>query len=281
MEAKASPTLAILLVIAISCSAVAQSAAGLAGTVKDDAGRPVANATVGWKNIASGQSGQTQSAADGTYSIPNLAAGEYEVSATAKGFNTRTQKVTVASGAAQTLDLAVTQALSVESLGFPTTQTQSNPKEQARLDKRSHMLKMHQRLGLITTVPLAATLITGTMAGGKATSSTGRNVHVALGATTAGLYFTTASFAIFAPKEHGTPTRGPIRLHKALAWIHGPGMVLTPILGAMAYQQKSRGEHVHGIAGAHGAVAVVTAGAYGAAILSVSLRLHRKKGQSD
>ncbi|HKN31814.1 MAG TPA: hypothetical protein VJX16_01080, partial [Terriglobales bacterium] len=69
-----------------------------------------------------------------------------------------------------------------------------------------------------------------------------------------------------------TPTRGPIRLHKALAWIHGPGMVLTPILGVMAYEQKSRGERVHGAASAHSAVAIVTAGAYGAALLSVSLK---------
>jgi len=58
-------------------------------------------------------------------------------------------------------------------------------------------------------------------------------------------------------------------------------MVLTPILGVMAYQQKSRGEHVHGLASAHAPVAIVTAGAYGAAILSVSLKLHRKSGQGD
>jgi hypothetical protein len=49
-------------------------------------------------------------------------------------------------------------------------------------------------------------------------------------------------------------------------------MILTPILGAMAYSQKSNGEKVHGIASAHGAVGVVTAGAYGAALLSVSLK---------
>ena len=79
-------------------------------------------------------------------------------------------------------------------------------------------------------------------------------------------------FAIRAPKIPGTETRGPIRLHKALAWIHGPGMILTPILGAMAFDEKSRGEKVHGIASAHGAVAIVTAAAYGAAILSVSIK---------
>ena len=81
-----------------------------------------------------------------------------------------------------------------------------------------------------------------------------------------------AYYAIRAPRIPGTVTRGPIRLHKALAFIHGPGMILTPILGAMAFDEKSRGEKVHGIASAHGAVAIVTAAAYGAAIMSVSIK---------
>ena len=156
-------------------------------------------------------------------------------------------------------------------LGFPTAQTQGSAQDQARLDKRSHMLKIHQRLGLITTIPLAATLLTGGLAGGKSTSSTGRDLHATLGTITAGMYITTAYYAIFAPKIAGTPTRGPIRLHKALAFIHGPGMILTPILGAMAFNQRNAGEKVHGIASAHGAVAAVTGIAYGLAILSVSV----------
>jgi hypothetical protein len=163
-------------------------------------------------------------------------------------------------------------APSVGDLGFPVDQTQGNPQDQARLNKRSHMLKIHQRLGLITTVPLVATLFTGGLAGGKSTSSTARDLHATLGSVTAGLYFTTAYFSIFAPRVPGTVTRGPIRLHKTLAWIHGPGMILTPILGAIAFDQKSRGEKVHGIASAHGAVAVITAGAYGLAIASVSFK---------
>jgi len=61
-------------------------------------------------------------------------------------------------------------------------------------------------------------------------------------------------------------------VHRALAWIHGPGMILTPILGAIAFDQKRKGEKVHGIASAHGAVAIVTAAAYGAAIISVSFK---------
>ena len=49
-------------------------------------------------------------------------------------------------------------------------------------------------------------------------------------------------------------------------------MILTPILGAMAYSQESKGQKVHGIAAAHGPVAIATAGAFGAALLSVSLK---------
>jgi hypothetical protein len=163
-------------------------------------------------------------------------------------------------------------APSLGDLEFPAEQTKPNPQQQALLDKRSHMLKIHQRLGLITAVPLVATVVTGSMAGGHSTSSSTRDLHAALGSTTAGLYIATAYYSIFAPKIKGTPTRGPIRLHKALAFIHGPGMILTPILGAVAFQQKSNGEKVHGIASAHAAVAYTTAIAYGAAIASVSFK---------
>ncbi len=61
-----------------------------------------------------------------------------------------------------------------------------------------------------------------------------------------------------------------IRIHQKLAWIHGTGMILTPILGALAYQQRSNGERVHGITSAHGTVGYITAGAYIVALLSVS-----------
>ncbi len=140
------------------------------------------------------------------------------------------------------------------------------------LDKRTHMLKIHQRMGLITTVPMLAAIFSSAGAGGKGSSTTGRDLHLALGAVAGDLYFITAYYAIRAPKPPGIETRGPIRFHKAMAWIHGPGMILTPILGALAYNQKNNGEKVHGIAAAHMPVAIVTAGAFGAALLSVSLK---------
>jgi hypothetical protein len=134
------------------------------------------------------------------------------------------------------------------------------------------MLKIHQRMGLITTIPLIATVATSLNAGGKNTSTASRDLHTALGGVTGDLYFITAYYAIRAPRVPGTETRGPIRFHKAMAWIHGPGMILTPILGIMAFDEKNKGEKVHGIASAHGPVAIVTAGAFGAALLSVSVK---------
>lgn len=164
------------------------------------------------------------------------------------------------------------QAPSLEDLGLSPAESKPDPQLQARLDKRTRMLKIHQRLGVITAIPMIATLATGFGAGGRSTSTSDRWAHLALGATTGDLYFTAAYFAIRAPGIPGTQRRGPIRIHRALAWIHGPGMILTPILGAMAFEQKSKGEKVHGIASAHGPVAIVTAGAFGAALLSVSLK---------
>jgi hypothetical protein len=167
---------------------------------------------------------------------------------------------------------SATSEPSLTDLGFPAEQTQGDAKQQALLDKRTHMLKIHQRMGLITTIPLIVTVATSLNAGGKNTSSASRDLHTALGAVTGDLYFITAYYAIRAPRVPGTETRGPIRFHKAMAWIHGPGMILTPILGIIAFDQKNKGEKIHGIASAHGPVAIVTAGAFGAALLSVSLK---------
>jgi hypothetical protein len=165
-------------------------------------------------------------------------------------------------------------APSLQDLGFSPAVTRGSAKMQALLNKRSHMLQIHQKLGLLTTIPLVATVFTGPGAKGHhglPGSATGRDVHEGLGALTADMYFTSAYFAVRAPKVPGIKTRGNVRLHKAMAWIHGPGMILTPVLGAIAFSQVSRGERVHGIAKYHSIVAYTTVGAYGVAILSVSL----------
>lgn len=268
--------LAFIVVSAILSGNLWPQAAGasLSGTVTSPVGAAVPNAKVSAKSVATGQTREAPANAYGVYELEDLPPGDYEISSTVEGTGTTTAKVTLTAGATQKLDLvlALPNAPSLSDLGFSASQTQANPAEQARLDKRSHMLKIHQKMGLITAAPLLATIITGFTAGGHQTSSSSRDLHVALGSTTAGLYFTTAYFAMFAPKIEGTQTRGPIRVHKALAWIHGPGMILTPILGALAFEQKSRGERIHGIARLHGPVAIITGAAYGAALLSVSVK---------
>lgn len=268
--------LAIVLLAAFSTlseAARAQAATALQGKVTDSSGAGVGSAKVLIKNVAHGNAITTQTDATGIYRVESLAPGNYEISVSANGFNVAESKATVTAGESQTVNVTLTAALSLQDLGISSAQTAGNPKEQARLNKRSHMLKIHQELGLITLGPLVATVATGFFAGGKptVTSSTDRDLHAALGSATAGLYFASAYYAIFAPKIHGTKTEGNIKLHKALALIHGPGMILTPILGAMAFSQRSQGERVHGIAHYHGQVAIATVGAYGAAILSVSL----------
>ena len=174
---------------------------------------------------------------------------------------------------------------SLQDLGITPSQTQGSAQQQALLDKRTHMLKVHQTLGLITVAPLAATLITGPMAKAKGkkgqtiTEPTDANLdtHIALGALTTGLYWTSAYYAAFAPRAPGAPKkRGGIRLHETLVWIHAPGMILTPALGIEAWKQENSGEKVHGLASAHGPVAWVTAGAYGASIIAVSWPIHLK-----
>jgi hypothetical protein len=290
----------VFLIVASFPSLMAQTAGtgALTGRVTDASGGAVSNVTVTTTSVDTGQVRNAITGTDGTYKFDLMPPGNYQVKFEATGFKpveipTATVKGTetaVLDGKLEAgeqtngkstptrqdnLPNAPSSSIkepSLQDLGFPVEQTQGDAKQQALLDKRTHMLKIHQRMGLITTIPLVAAIFSSPGAGGKSTSSTGRDLHLALGAVAGDLYGITAYYAIRAPRIPGTETRGPIRLHKALVWIHGPGMILTPILGAIAYDQKSKGERVHGIASAHLPVAIVTAGAFGAALLSVSVK---------
>ncbi len=172
-------------------------------------------------------------------------------------------------------------------LGFTPQQIMANADLQRKLNQRTHDLKVHQTLGLVTVVPLCATVIVAGGAKAKrnradptgppiAPSAGAVDLHAALGASTAALYGFTAYYAIAAPKIPGVKPKGAIKLHRDLVWIHAPGMILTPILGGMALSQENNGEKVHGIASAHSYVAWTTVGAYGASIVAVSWPLHLK-----
>lgn len=278
-------TVCLFVALAPFLMAQAGGTGVLAGKVSDASGAAVASVKVTAVNADSGQTRTMTTGTDGVYSFGALPPGNYRVKFEATGFgNLEIPSTAVPEFGRATVDGKLEPQQkpgepSLGDLGFTPDQTAGSAAAQARLDKRSHMLKIHQRLGLITVAPLVATLILANGAkGNKGTSTSapasasGREIHAAVGGLTAGMYLTTAAFAIFAPKVPGTATRGSIRLHKALALIHGPGMILTPILGALAYQQRSNGQKVTGIASAHGAVGAITGIAYGAAMLSVMIK---------
>ena len=283
--------------LALSAAAQTVDTGVLTGTVTDASGAVVANVTVTATSIDTGQTRSVTTGEDGSFRF-DAPRGSYRLKFEAAGFTTsEVASATVEGTAPSVVDKKLeandqvnvkppaqqenlpnapypssNTAPSLADLGLTPEQTQGNAREQALLDKRTHMLKIHQRVGLITTIPLVATVILGPGAGGKSEGTATRDLHVALGALTGDLYGITAYYAIRAPRIKGTQKRGPIRFHEAMAWIHGPGMILTPILGAMAFSQKNNGEKVHGLAAAHGPVGIVTAGAFGAALLSVSVK---------
>lgn len=78
------------------------------------------------------------------------------------------------------------------------------------------MLKIHQRMGLIKTIPLIATVILGTGAGGKSEGTAARDLHLALGSLTGGLYGITAYYAIRDP-EFPEP-ESAVRLNFTKRW---------------------------------------------------------------
>ena len=291
--------LAIWLLLQLVPSLIAQTAGMgvLTGRIVDSSGNPVANATVTVTSVDNGQARSATTGTDGSYRFDDLPLGSYRMKLEAAGFQTLEIPSATVDGtkpsvvdeklqvsAPTTIKPTLEQqdnlptapsgstAPSLSDLGLTPEQTQGNAREQALLDKRTHMLKIHQRMGLITTIPLIATVILGPGAGGKSEGTATRDLHVALGSLTGDLYGITAYYAIRAPRIPGTKKRGPIKFHEAMAWIHGPGMIATPILGIMAFDQKNKGEKVHGAASAHGPVAIVTAGAFGAALLSVSVK---------
>jgi hypothetical protein len=149
----------------------------LTGKVADASGGVLANVTVTATSVDTGQTQSTITGTEGTYKV-DLQPGNYRVKFEAADLKTvETSAVTVDGARTTNLDEKLvgepvdgkptpasqdnlpnapsssTTAPSLEDLGISPAQTQGSVQDQARLDKRTHMLKIHQRLGLITLAP--------------------------------------------------------------------------------------------------------------------------------
>ena len=81
------------IVIATSMAALGQAGrGGISGLITDGTGAVVPGATVTLTDIATGAKLTTVSTGAGLYSFVSLAPGSYEVTASAKGFDTVVQK---------------------------------------------------------------------------------------------------------------------------------------------------------------------------------------------
>jgi hypothetical protein len=88
----------------------AQSVAGsqLSGVVRDASGAAVPGATVTVTKTDTGQARTAQSGADGSYTLPNLPVGPYELKVTLTGFNTHVQSgIVLQVGVNPTVDIAL------------------------------------------------------------------------------------------------------------------------------------------------------------------------------
>jgi hypothetical protein len=82
----------VLLILLVMASPVlAQSTGSILGTVKDSSGATVSGATVTVQNMDTGTKRTTMTGDDGTYNVPNLEPGHYQVQALLTGFKTATR----------------------------------------------------------------------------------------------------------------------------------------------------------------------------------------------
>src|SRR5512140_3721437 len=98
------PGMLLLLLLAAGPSHGQVATSTLSGTITSSAGTVIPNAKISVKNVASGQTAETQTDSAGIYRVTNLAPGNYEVSILADGFSTKVANVTLAADARQTMN---------------------------------------------------------------------------------------------------------------------------------------------------------------------------------
>ena len=101
--------LALLFVFSLPSRVSAQVVgASISGTVSDASGSKMAGVNIVITNVGTGIATTTSTKAEGTFGVPNLQPGNYEVSASAKGFSTLLRKgITLTVGQELILNLSL------------------------------------------------------------------------------------------------------------------------------------------------------------------------------
>lgn len=115
-------TFGLLLCVAGLSQLQGQSGGTISGTVVDQTGKPIANATVELRTDSGGPSGNVTADADGKFSVRDLAPGTYTIVASATGFAVTTRPgAKISAGATQDVRIM----LSVESVSTVVSVTES------------------------------------------------------------------------------------------------------------------------------------------------------------
>jgi Carboxypeptidase regulatory-like domain/TonB-dependent Receptor Plug Domain/TonB dependent receptor len=99
---------ALFVLVACATGVGAQTYRGtIHGVVRDQSGGVIIGAAVSVKNLANGESRSTTTTGDGGYVLPELSAGEYDVTVTQTGFNTARERAIVEVGLDTSLDVTL------------------------------------------------------------------------------------------------------------------------------------------------------------------------------
>jgi len=116
-----------VFVLSFCTLASAQAPTGsIAGVVRDSAGAVVPNAVVTITNTATDFSRSLTTNAEGLYSAPALAPGEYEVRVEVQGFRNLVRQATVIAGGSTTVDLALSLGAAQEVVTVEAASAQIN-----------------------------------------------------------------------------------------------------------------------------------------------------------
>ncbi len=124
------PIAALFVALLLSLTVAAQSSRTIIGSIKDQYGAAIGNATVTARQIGTSFELSVKADADGIYRL-NLPPGEYQITANSEGFSLSSQNVNL--GADRTFDFTLRPGSLTADINVISTEIASTPEEQRRI----------------------------------------------------------------------------------------------------------------------------------------------------